>query len=241
MARWSKTPERGRHGHRQVNGAARRRCAQPQRHAPDAQGAARGAGRTCSRRARWSNADKHPLRLRAQRAGHRRSRSARSSAIVNAEIPGQHRRRRAWPIDEAQKLGAMMLFGEKIRRRGARARHRLVSRELCGGTTCNAPATSACSRSWPRRRGRRHPRVEAVTGDNALAYLQQPGRHREPACRRAEGRPAGCHGRPPQALEQVRALEKEVAALKGKLASAGRRTAGPAAVDVKGLKVLAAA
>ncbi|MBF9267057.1 DHHA1 domain-containing protein, partial [Paracidovorax cattleyae] len=47
-------------------------------------------------------------------------------------------------------------------------------------------------------------------------------------------------GRIGQALDQVRALEREVAALKGKLASSqGDELAGQA-VDVKGLKVLAA-
>ena len=54
---------------------------------------------------------------------------------------------------------------------------------------------------------------------------------RRPRCRRASA----------QVLEHVRALEKELAALKGKLASAQGDELLAQAVDVKGLKVLAAA
>jgi alanyl-tRNA synthetase len=67
----------------------------------------------------------------------------------------------------------MMLFGEKY---GDEVRVLDIgsSRELCGGTHVRAPATSACSRSSAEggvAAGIR--RVEAVTGDVALAYVQQ--------------------------------------------------------------------
>jgi alanyl-tRNA synthetase len=83
-------------------------------------------------------------------------------------------------------------------------------------------------------------RVEAVTGANALAYLQQL----EDAVNRAAGTlksaPGELQARIGQVLDQVRALEKEVAQLKGKLASSQGDELVSQAVDVKGVKVLAA-
>ena len=58
----------------------------------------------------------------------------------------------------------------EVRRRGARAR-RTSFANRAAARTCSAPATSACSRSWPRAVGGVR-RVEAVMGVNALAYLQ---------------------------------------------------------------------
>jgi len=52
--------------------------------------------------------------------------------------------------------------------------------------------------------------------------------------------PAELQARIGQTLEQVRALEKEVAALKGKLASSQGDELMAQAIDVKGIKVLAA-
>ena len=74
-------------------------------------------------------------------------------------------------IESAQKTGAMMLFGEKYGET-VRVLDIGTSRELCGGTHVRARATSACSRWWRRRRGRGVRRIEAVTGANALAYMQ---------------------------------------------------------------------
>jgi alanyl-tRNA synthetase len=79
-----------------------------------------------------------------------------------------------------------------------------------------------------------------VTGENALAYLQQL----ESTVNSAAGTlkaPAGeLQGRIIQVLDQVRTLEKEVAQLKGKLASSQGDELMAQAVDVKGIKVLAA-
>ncbi|MGE4243349.1 alanine--tRNA ligase [Ramlibacter sp.] len=162
-------------------------------------------------------------------------------ARVNAEILENHATQaRVMDIESAQKTGAMMLFGEKY---GDSVRVLDIgsSRELCGGThvsrTGDIGLFKIVSESGVAAGIRR---VEAVTGANALAYLQQL----ESAVTRAAGSlkasPTELQSRIGQVLEQVRSLEKEVAALKGKLASSQGDELVSQAVDVKGLKVLAA-
>ncbi|HET7795004.1 MAG TPA: DHHA1 domain-containing protein, partial [Rhizobacter sp.] len=83
-------------------------------------------------------------------------------------------------------------------------------------------------------------RVEAVTGDNALAYLQSLENTVNGLAGSLKVSPNDVPARVAGVLDQVRALEKELAALKGKLASAQGDELLAQAVDVKGLKVLAA-
>ena len=94
-------------------------------------------------------------------------------AIVNAEIlANRETQARVMAIEEAQKMGAMMLFGEKY---GDEVRVLDIgsSRELCGGThvrrTGDIGLFKIVAESGVAAGVRR---VEAVTGDNALAYLQ---------------------------------------------------------------------
>ncbi len=83
-------------------------------------------------------------------------------------------------------------------------------------------------------------RVEAVTGENALHYLQELESTVQAAAGSLKASPSELGGRLAQVLEQVRALEKEVAQLKGKLASSQGDDLVNQAVDVNGMKVLAA-
>jgi alanyl-tRNA synthetase len=83
-------------------------------------------------------------------------------------------------------------------------------------------------------------RIEAVTGANALAYLQQLETTVNRVAGTLKASPSELQGRVTQVLEQVRTLEKEVAQLKGKLASSQGDDLMSQAVDVKGIKVLAA-
>ena len=147
---------------------------------------------------------------------------------------------RLMDIESAQKTGAMMLFGEKY---GDTVRVLDIgsSRELCGGThvarTGDIGLFKVVSEGGVAAGVRR---IEAVTGANALGYLQglEASLHAVAATLRAPT--AEVESRLGQVLEQVRSLEKELAQLKGKLASSqGDELAGQA-VDVKGLKVLAA-
>jgi alanyl-tRNA synthetase len=83
-------------------------------------------------------------------------------------------------------------------------------------------------------------RIEAVTGANALAYLQSLESTVTQAAGALKAPATELQGRISQVLDQVRTLEKEIAALKGKLASSQGDELVTQAVDVKGIKVLAA-
>ncbi len=161
---------------------------------------------------------------------------------VNEEILANHpTQARVMDIESAQKTGAMMLFGEKY---GETVRVLDIgsSRELCGGThvqrTGDIGLFKVVSEGGVAAGVRR---IEAVTGANALAYLQSLEDTVNQAAGTLKAPVAELNSRITQALENARALEKEVAALKGKLASSQGDELVSQAVDVKGLKVLAAA
>jgi alanyl-tRNA synthetase len=162
-------------------------------------------------------------------------------ALVNAEIlANAAARAQLMDIESAQKTGAMMLFGEKY---GETVRVLSIgsSKELCGGTHVKATGDiglfKVVAESGVAAGVRR---IEAVTGANALAYLQSLEDTVSQAAGALKAPAAELTARIGQTLEQVKALEKEVAALKGKLASSQGDELVGQAVDVKGVKVLAA-
>jgi alanyl-tRNA synthetase len=161
--------------------------------------------------------------------------------LVNAEIlSNAATQARVLPIAEAQKTGAMMLFGEKY---GDEVRVLDIgsSRELCGGThvqrTGDIGLFKVVSEGGIQAGVRR---IEAVTGDNALAYLQSLESTVNQVASTLKATPAELSVRVGHVLDQVRSLEKELASLKGKLASSQGDELLAQAVDVKGIKVLAA-
>ncbi|KPF49324.1 alanyl-tRNA synthetase [beta proteobacterium AAP121] len=166
---------------------------------------------------------------------------AQIEKIVNDEIlANAATQARVLPIDEAQKTGAMMLFGEKY---GDEVRVLDIgsSRELCGGTHVQRTGDIGVFKIVAEggvAAGIR--RVEAVTGDNALAYIGETEKNLAQVASLLKATPAEVPGRVATVLEQLRALEKEVTALKSKLASSQGDELMAQAVDVKGLKVLAA-
>ncbi|GAC1526210.1 MAG: alanine--tRNA ligase [Ramlibacter sp.] len=160
---------------------------------------------------------------------------------VNAEILQNHSTQaRVMDIEAAKGTGAVMLFGEKY---GDSVRVLDIgsSRELCGGThvqrTGDIGLFKIVGESGVAAGIRR---VEAVTGENALSYLQDVEASVQSAAAALKAPTGELQSRIGQVLEQLRALEKEVAQLKGRLASSQGDELVGRAVNVKGIKVLAA-
>ena len=160
---------------------------------------------------------------------------------VNAEILlNTATQARVLDIEAAKATGAMMLFGEKYGE-SVRVLDIGSSREFCGGThvhrTGDIGLFKIVAESGVAAGIRR---VEGVTGENALAYLQSLEATVHDAAAALKAPAAELTQRISAAQEHAKALEKEIAQLKGKLAaSQGDELAGQA-VDVKGIQVLAA-
>ncbi|SHF80143.1 alanyl-tRNA synthetase [Lampropedia hyalina DSM 16112] len=161
--------------------------------------------------------------------------------LVNAEILADTPTEiRVMDIESAKATGAMMLFGEKY---GDSVRVVDIgsSRELCGGTHVQRSGEiglfKLVSQSGVAAGVRR---IEAITGQKALDYVQQLEATVEQAARTLKTPVADLLGKLEQQLEHTKALEKEIAALKGKLASSQGDDLAAQAVNVQGLKILAA-
>ncbi|MES2582490.1 MAG: alanine--tRNA ligase, partial [Pseudomonadota bacterium] len=161
---------------------------------------------------------------------------------VNAQIlSNAAAQARVMDIESAQKTGAMMLFGEKY---GETVRVLDIgsSRELCGGTHVKATGDiglfKVVGESGVAAGVRR---IEAVTGANALAYLQDLEDTVGAAAATLKAPVAELGTKLGHVMDHIKALEKEVAALKGKLASAQGDEMLSQAVDIGGgIKLLVA-
>jgi alanyl-tRNA synthetase len=160
---------------------------------------------------------------------------------VNAEILANvATSAKVMDIESAQKTGAMMLFGEKY---GETVRVLDIgsSKELCGGThvqrTGDIGFFSILAEGGVAAGVRR---VEAVTGLNALAYVQGMETTLGGVAGTLRVTTAEVHARVEAMQGQVRDLEKELAAVKGKLASAKGDEMLSQAVDINGVKLLVA-
>jgi len=167
----------------------------------------------------------------------------RVESIVNTEIlANQPTTARVMPIADAQKLGAMMLFGEKY---GDEVRVLDIgtSRELCGGTHVARTGDIGLFRIVSEggvAAGIR--RVEAIAGTVAIAYARAESDRLARVSETLRSSPQEVEAKLAQVIESVKALEKEVARLKAQLATgrldemlaSGMRT-------VKGVKAVAVA
>ena len=160
---------------------------------------------------------------------------------VNAEVLSNAATlARVMDIESAQKTGAMMLFGEKY---GETVRVLDIgsSRELCGGTHVQRTGDIGLFKVVAEggvAAGVR--RLEAVTGQNALHYLQDLEDTVGVAAATLKAPVAELNARLTSVVDHARALEKEVAALKGKLASAQGDELLGQALDINGVKLLVA-
>jgi alanyl-tRNA synthetase len=166
---------------------------------------------------------------------------ARVEALVNAEILANvATEARVMAIADAQKSGAVMLFGEKY---GDEVRVLSIgsSKELCGGTHVKRTGDIGLFKIVAEggvAAGVR--RVEAVTGEGALALIQQQQEQLQLIAAAVKAQPQNVAARVLQVLDSVKVLEKELAGLKSKLAAAQGDDLLKQAVDINGVKVLAA-
>ncbi|MBT0962558.1 alanine--tRNA ligase [Denitromonas iodatirespirans] len=142
-------------------------------------------------------------------------------------------------LDDAQKTGAMMLFGEKY---GDEVRVLTIgsTKELCGGThvarTGDIGLFKIVSEGGVAAGVRR---VEAVTGEGAVAWVQAQQGLLASAAAALRAPATELPERIGQMQDSVKSLEKELARLKSKLAASAGADLASQAADVKGAKVLA--
>ncbi len=161
--------------------------------------------------------------------------------IVNREIlDNSATSGKVMSLEDAQKTGAMMLFGEKY---GDEVRVLEIgsSKELCGGThvsrTGDIGSLKIVSESGVAAGIRR---VEAVTGNNALQFLQDLEDKINEAAAILKTHPGDVVNRVAQLQDALRQAERELEKANSKLAASQGDELANQAVDVNGLKVLAA-
>lgn len=166
---------------------------------------------------------------------------ARVEQIVNAQVlANQQTLAQVMAYDDAVKGGAMALFGEKY---GDTVRVLDIgfSRELCGGThvdrTGDIGLFKIVSEGGVAAGVRR---VEAVTGDNALAWVQHLNATALRAAAAMKTQPAELPDRIAALQEQLKSLEKELDQARAKLASSAGNALADQAISVKGARLLAA-
>jgi alanyl-tRNA synthetase len=165
----------------------------------------------------------------------------RIEEIVNAEILlNSATDAKLMGFDDAVAAGAMALFGEKY---GDEVRVLSIgsSRELCGGTHVHRTGDIGLFKITSEggvAAGVR--RIEAVTGAGALALVQDLNARVVEAAAALKAQPEELVARIAQVQDHVKSLEKELAAIKSKLASSQGDELSAQAVDINGVKVLAA-
>jgi alanyl-tRNA synthetase len=157
--------------------------------------------------------------------------------VIRANYPVEAR---IMPYDDAIKSGAMALFGEKY---GDEVRVLTMgefSTELCGGThvkrTGDIGFFKIVSESGVAAGIRR---VEAVTAEGALAYTHETEARLAEAARALKAPVNDVPAKIAQVLDNVKALERELARLKARLASSQGGDLAAQAVEVNGAQVLA--
>lgn len=161
--------------------------------------------------------------------------------LVNSEIlSNAQASAKVMSLDDAQKTGAMMLFGEKY---GETVRVLEIgsSKELCGGThvqrTGDIGVFKILAESGVAAGIRR---VEAIAGDRALAYLQKLDTQVNQLAASLKASPTDLQQRVTQLQDHARSLEKELERLGSKLAASQGDDLMSQAIEIKGIKVLSA-
>ena len=161
--------------------------------------------------------------------------------LVNAQIRlNTAAETKVMDYEGAVATGAMALFGEKYEKDVRVLRIGEFSMELCGGTHVGRSGDIGFFKITSEggvASGVR--RIEAITGEAAIEYVEQSEALLKDVAGLVRGSREDLREKVRDALERVRQMEKEVRALKDKLASGQGVDLASGAVDVKGVKVVA--
>ena len=167
---------------------------------------------------------------------------ARIERLVNAEIRANAQAQtRLMEYDQAVAAGAMALFGEKYEREVRVLNFGAFSTELCGGTHVGRTGDIGLFRVVSEAgvaAGVR--RIEAATGEGALEAVAKSEAVLRDVATLVRATRDELADKVREALERIRAQEREIRALKDKLASGQGTDLAAGAVDVAGTKVIAA-
>ena len=143
-------------------------------------------------------------------------------------------------VDEAKKTGAMALFGEKYGETVRVVTMGDFSKEFCGGThvknTSDIAAFKILSESGVAAGVRR---IEALTGDNVLAYYANLEEELNKAAKVVKTTPANLVERLEKLMAEMKELASENESLKSKAAKDALGDVMDQVVEIKGLKLLA--
>ena len=143
-------------------------------------------------------------------------------------------------VDEAKKTGAMALFGEKYGEKVRVVSMGDFSKEFCGGThvknTADIAAFKILSESGVAAGVRR---IEALTGDNVIAYYKKIEEELNEAAKVVKSTPANLTERLEKLMAEMKALQSENESLKSKAAQDALGDVMDQVVEVKGVKLLA--
>ncbi len=161
---------------------------------------------------------------------------------VNAEVRANHEGEvRHMAMQEALDFGAIALFGEKYGENVRVLRFGPTSTELCGGThvgrTGDIGLFKIVSEGGVSAGVRR---IEALTGQGALDHVAEEERRLDDAAALLGGNAGEVGDKLRALLDRQKKLERELDALKAKAASGATADLATRAVDVGGIKVLAA-
>jgi alanyl-tRNA synthetase len=167
----------------------------------------------------------------------------RIEAIVNAEVRrNAEAETRVMEFDAAVAAGAMALFGEKYEDKVRVLRIGAYSTELCGGTHVRRAGDIGLFKIVSEggvAAGVR--RIEAVTGQGAYQYVVETDHKLRDVAGLVRGSRDDVEDKVRQLLDRARRMEKEIAQLKGRLASgSGRDLAAEALTIGKGVRLVAA-
>jgi alanyl-tRNA synthetase len=167
---------------------------------------------------------------------------ARIEAMVNAQIRANAEAEvHQMDMAEALAFGAMALFGEKYGERVRVLRFGEFSTELCGGTHVRHVGDIGVFKIVSEggvAAGVR--RIEAVTGEGALAWFAEQQRRLDEASELLGARGDEVPEKLRQLLDRQRRLERELVGFKAKAAAGKTAALQDEAIDIGGVKLVAA-